>query len=372
MKAKPRHPVAQAPVLKRSRFPLVLAAFAAVIVLLATAYAASRLFVGGRRAGSTAPVDLSKAPPDMKWIPGGEFAMGSDDARSQVNERPSHRVRVAGFWLDEHPVTNAEFRTFVEATGHVTTAEKKPNWEEIKKQVAPGTPKPDDKMLVPGALVFSPPSHAVPLTDLTQWWRWTPGANWRHPEGPGSNIDGRDRHPVVQVSWEDAVAYAKWVGKRLPTEAEWEFAARGGLEGKRYAWGDDAEPRGRHMANIFHGDFPHHQTADDGYAATSPVGTFPPNGYGLVDMAGNVWQWTADLYRADEFSRRAGNEALCDNPQGPTSTYDPADPYSVRRVIKGGSFLCHITYCESYRPSARRGTSPDTGSSHVGFRLAKT
>jgi formylglycine-generating enzyme required for sulfatase activity len=311
------------------------------------------------------------APEGMTWIPGGEFTMGSDDARSQLNERPAHKVRVAGFWMDEHPVTNAEFRAFVEATRYVSVAERKPDWEELKKQVPPGTAKPAESQLVPGALVFAPPSHAVPLNDLTQWWRWTPGASWRHPEGPGSTIDGKESHPVVQMAWDDAVAFAKWAGKRLPTEAEWEFAARGGLEGKRYNWGDEQSPGGRHMANIFHGDFPHHQTGEDGYAATSPVGTFPPNGYGLVDMAGNVWQWTADLYRADEFSRRAGNEAMCDNPQGPTSTYDPADPYAVRRVIKGGSFLCHVTYCESYRPSARRGTPPDTGSAHVGFRLVK-
>jgi sulfatase modifying factor 1 len=341
---------------------------AGAVAALCAATACSR---GAEESSSTRASERGEAPDGMKWIPGGEFRMGSDAATSQLNERPAHRVRVAAFWMDEHPVTNAEFRAFVEATGYVTTAERKPDWEEIRKQVPPGTPKPDEARLVPGSLVFAPPSHAVPLTDLTQWWRWTPGASWRHPQGPDSTLDGRENHPVTQVSWDDAVAYAKWAGKRLPTEAEWEFAARGGLDGKRYNWGDEATPGGRHMANIFHGDFPHRQTADDGYAATSPVGSFPPNGYGLVDMAGNVWQWTSDLYRADEFARRAADETLCDNPQGPTSTYDPADPYAVRRVIKGGSFLCHVTYCESYRPSARRGTPPDTGSSHVGFRLVK-
>jgi formylglycine-generating enzyme required for sulfatase activity len=348
-------------VLKVLRVPAV-----GVVVATALTLACSRTPEQSSPAGP--PPD---APEGMRWIPGGEFSMGSDDGRSQLNERPAHKVRVAAVWMDEHPVTNAEFRRFVEATGYVTIAERKPDWEDIKKQVPPGTPKPDDSQLVPGALVFAPPSHAVALNDLTQWWRWTPGADWRHPEGPSSTIEGRERHPVVQVAWDDAVAFAKWAGKRLPTEAEWEFAARGGLEGKRYSWGDESSPGGRQMANIFHGDFPHHQTSEDGYAATSPVGSFPPNGYGLVDMAGNVWQWTADLYGSDEFARRAGNEALCDNPQGPASTHDPTDPYSVRRVIKGGSFLCHVTYCESYRPSARRGTSPDTGSAHIGFRLVK-
>jgi formylglycine-generating enzyme len=323
----------------------------------------------GQVASGAAPSD---APPGMRWSPGGEFTMGSDDSRSQLNERPPHRVKVNPIWMDEHPVTNADFRKFVEATGYVTTADRKPDWEELKKQVPPGTPKPDETQLVPGSLVFVPPARAVPLTDLSQWWRWTPGANWRRPGGPGSTIDGMDAHPVVHVSWDDALAYAKWAGKRLPTEAEWEFAARGGLEGKRFNWGDEPQPNGRHMANIFHGDFPHRQTAEDGYAATSPVKTFPTNGFGLYDMAGNVWQWTADFYRADEFERRAGNAAMCDNPQGPTSTYDPADPHAERRVIKGGSFLCHVTYCESYRPSARRGTPPDTGSSHVGFRLVRS
>jgi formylglycine-generating enzyme required for sulfatase activity len=311
------------------------------------------------------------APPGMKWVPGGEFTMGSDAPGTQPNEHPAHRVRIRGFWLDEHPVTNAEFRAFVTVTRYVTTAERKPDWEEIRKQVPPGTPKPRDSQLVPGSLVFTPPKEPVPLNDLSRWWRWAPGANWRQPEGPGSTIDGKDRHPVVQVSWDDAAAYAKWAGKRLPTEAEWEFAARGGLDGKRYAWGDEAQPHGRHMANTFQGHFPDHQLAEDGYTGTSPVGTFPANGYGLFDMAGNVWQWTADLYSAEAFVEQA-SQGVCDNPTGPTTTYDPADPYSQRRVIKGGSFLCHDSYCESYRPSARRGTPPDTGSSHVGIRLARS
>jgi formylglycine-generating enzyme required for sulfatase activity len=321
------------------------------------------------RAGSIAAA--GPAPAGMRWVSGGEFTMGTDDPRSMPNERPGHRVRVGGFWIDEHPVTNAEFRRFVEATGYVTTAERKPEWEEIRKELPPGTPKPDDSLLVPGSLVFTPPSHPVPLNDLKNWWTWTPGASWQHPEGPGSTIEGRESHPVVQVSWEDAEAYAKWAGKRLPTEAEWEYAARGGLEGKRYPWGDEFRPGGHYMANTFTGEFPYHQTAEDGFTGTSPVESFPPNGYGLYDMAGNVWQWTADWYRSDEFTERASH-GVCDNPTGPANGFDPTDPYEQRRVIKGGSFLCNPSYCESYRPSARRGTPPDTGSSHVGFRLALT
>jgi sulfatase modifying factor 1 len=307
----------------------------------------------------------------MIWIPGGEFTMGSDDARSMANERPAHRVRVPAFWMDVHPVTNVEFARFVDATGYVTVAERAPVWDEMRKSLPPGTPRPADSQLVPGSLVFVPPGHAVPLDDMSAWWRWTPGASWRHPEGPGSTLSSRERHPVVHVAWDDAVAYAKWAGKRLPTEAEWEFAARGGLEAQRYAWGGEFRPAGRHMANTFQGQFPHHPASEDGFAGTSPVGSFPANGYGLRDVVGNVWQWTADLYREDVFAERAAL-GVCDNPQGPTSTFDPADPYAVRRVIKGGSFLCHVTYCESYRPSARRGTPPDTGSSHVGFRLVKS
>jgi formylglycine-generating enzyme len=307
------------------------------------------------------------APSGMVWIPGAEFTMGTDDVRSFPNERPAHKVQFEGFWIDEHDVTNAEFTKFVEATGYVTTAERKPDWEELKKELPPGTPKPDDSVLVPGSLVFTPTSQPVPLNDLSAWWRWVPGASWRHPEGPGSNITGRENHPVVQVSWYDAMAYAKWAGKRLPTEGEWEYAARGGLDGKRYPWGDEFRPKGKYMANTWQGQFPVTNSAEDGFVGTSPVKSFPPNGYGLYDMAGNVWQWCSDWYRVDAFTELA-SQNVCRDTGGPSESWDPADPNAPKRVVKGGSFLCNPSYCESYRPSARRGTPPDTGTSHTGFR----
>jgi sulfatase modifying factor 1 len=304
--------------------------------------------------------------PEVK-IPGGTFLMGTNDKESFPNERPAHLVQVQGFWMDVHDVTNAEFAKFVEATGYVTTAERPINWEDLKKEVPPGTPKPDDSALAPGALVFTPTSGPVPLNDLSAWWRWVHGANWRHPEGPESSIQGRENHPVVQVSWYDAAAYAQWTGKRLPTEAEWEFAARGGLESKRYVWGDEFKPGGKYMANTYQGVFPVKDTGEDGFIGTSPVGSFPANGYGLYDMAGNVWQWCSDWYRADS-NIEAASKNVCRDPGGPAESYDPGDPYAPKRVVKGGSFLCNPSYCESYRPSARRGTPPDTGSSHTGFR----
>ncbi|HEY8506279.1 MAG TPA: formylglycine-generating enzyme family protein [Gemmataceae bacterium] len=327
---------------------LVAAAFGA-------AYAATVLFDPG-----------PKTPPGMVWVPGGEFVMGTAGDTPHRNEQPAHTVRLDGFWMDETEVTNAQFRAFVEATGYVTTAEKKPDWGEMQKQLPPGTPEPPPEKLVPGSLVFTPPAGPVPTDDASRWWAWTPGACWEHPEGPGSDLTGRDDHPVVHVSWDDARAYAKWAGKRLSTEAEWEYAARGGLAGKRFPWGDDAPTdSGGTKANIWQGTFPNRNTRADGYDRTAPVRSYPPNGYGLYDTAGNVWEWCSDWYRADAYVGRAG---VTVSPKGPETFWDPNEPLVPKRVTRGGSFLCHASYCESYRPAARRGTAIDTGMSHVGFR----
>lgn len=312
----------------------------------------------------------------MMWVPDGEFLMGSDSKLAQPDERPAHKVRIHGFWMGQHHVSNAEFRKFAEATAYLTTAEKKPRWETLEVQLPHGTPRPSDDVLVAGGLVFIGTAGPVSLDDYSQWWRFTPGADWRHPNGPGSTIDGKENHPVVQVSYEDAQAYAKWVGKRLPTEAEWEFAARGGLEQATYAWGNDFAPDGKQMANVWQGRqqqaFPVVSPKAGGALGTSPVGTFPPNGYGLSDMTGNAWQWVADWYRADAFAMAAKAGTPTD-PQGPADSYDPSEPgtpvNAPRRVTRGGSFLCNETYCLSYRPSARRGTDPYTSMSHLGFRL---
>jgi formylglycine-generating enzyme required for sulfatase activity len=319
-----------------------------------------------RRASS--PVD---GPPGMVWVGGGEFTMGTDSDLGWPDEKPAHRARVDGFWMDEHEVTNAQFRAFVEATGYVTTAEKAPRLEEVMAQLPPGSPPPPKENLVPGSLVFTPPAGRVNLDDVSQWWAWTPGANWRHPEGPGSSIEGKDDHPIVHVSWDDAVAYARWAGKRLPTEAEWEFAARGGLDGQPYVWGNDRPSDMRVHANIWQGEFPHQNTAKDGFARTAPVKSFPPNGYGLYDIAGNVWEWCADWYQRDLYRRRAGRGVVV-NPAGPVRSSDPTRPFMPMRVQRGGSFLCNDSYCSRYRPSSRHGCSPDTGMSHVGFRCVMT
>lgn len=320
--------------------------------------------------GAVAAARAAEAPPGMVWIPGGEFRMGSNDAMARENEKPAHRVKVDGFWMDKTPVTNAEFQKFVDATGYVTVAERKPVWEELKKQLPPGTPKPDDSLLVAGSMVFTPSRGPVDLRNMANFWRWVPDTDWKHPEGPGSNLKGRENHPVVQVCWDDAVAYAKWTGKRLPTEAEWEFAARGGQNGNRYYWGDEFRPNGKFMANTWTGDFPYSNSKEDGFAGTAPVGSFPANGYGLVDMAGNVWNWCSDWYRPDTHVEMA-KEMVCPNPTGPLKSFSPVNPYQTERVTKGGSFLCQESYCASYRPSARRGMPPDTGMSHVGFRCVR-
>ena len=299
----------------------------------------------------------------MVWIPGGTFTMGSD--AHYPEERPSHRVTVDGFWMDRSPVTNARFSRFVEATGHTTFAELPPNPAEY-----PGAPR---ELLYAGSLVFVRPPHAVGMNNIANWWQFVAGADWRHPNGPASTIAGLEQHPVVHVAFSDAAAFAAWEGKELPTEAEWEYAARGGLEGAVYAWGNEPTPNGRQMANTWQGSFPHDNTCLDGWEGTSPVDAFPPNGYGLYDMIGNVWEWTSDWYRPSH----GGTKPACcapppRNPLGGTvaESFDPRQPdiRIPRKVLKGGSHLCAPNYCQRYRPAARYPEPIDTSTTHVGFR----
>jgi len=306
----------------------------------------------------------------MVWIPGGEFSMGIEDPRghpeggmqSMDDARPIHRVYVDGFWMDQTDVTNEEFARFVKATGYVTVAERKPRAEDY--------PDAAPENLVAGSVVFTAPDHPVELDNSYQWWRYLPGANWRHPLGPDSNIKGREKYPVVQVAYEDAQAYAKWAGKRLPTEAEWEFAARGGLSGNLYAWGNNFHPHGKWMANTHQGSFPLTDAGKDGYAGIAPVAQFPANDYGLFDMAGNVWQWTSDWYREDYYAQLAA-AGVARNPQGPESSYDASEPTEHKRVLRGGSFLCTSQYCSRYLVGSRGKGEVTSGANHLGFRCVQ-
>ncbi len=293
----------------------------------------------------------------MVWIPAGSFEMGEADPMFP-DAKPVHRVQLDGFWMDKTEVTNAQFARFVNATGYRTVAERPPDPKDF--------PGADPSMLVPGSLVFTPPEGPVSLEQHYSWWRYQRGASWRQPEGPGSSIRGRDNHPVVHVCWYDAVEYAKWASKRLPTEAEWEYAARGGLEQKHYAWGNELQPDGRWMTNIWQGQFPRENTRADGYERTAPAGTYPANGYGLHDMAGNVWEWCSDWYRPDYY-----NISPRHNPQGPDTSYDPNEPAIPKKAQRGGSFLCSDLYCVRYRMGSRGKGALDSGASHVGFRCVR-
>jgi sulfatase modifying factor 1 len=301
-------------------------------------------------------------PPGMIWIPGGTFRMGSDKHYSE--EAPAHRVTVSGFWIDRAPVTNRDFRKFVNATGYVTFAETAPDAKDY--------PGALPHMLKAGSLVFTPPKHPVDLRDWSQWWNFKFGADWRRPYGPRSSISGLEDHPVVHIAYRDAEAYAKWAGKALPTEAEWEFAARGGLDGAEFAWGEELMPGGKPMANTWQGAFPHQNLNSDGYARTSPVMAFPPNGYGLYDMIGNVWEWTTDWWSTRHEAEATKACCIPENPRGgrEQDSYDPLLPKIKipRKVLKGGSHLCAPNYCRRYRPAARHAEAVDTSTSHVGFR----
>jgi formylglycine-generating enzyme len=330
-------------------------------------------------ADAFAPTIPNSAPPPgsppagMVWIPGGEFSMGSGDPTTlphgghdaMPDTRPIHRVYVDGFWMDKTEVTNSEFARFVKATNYVTVAERKPTREEF--------PTAPEENLKAGSVIFAPPPRPVALDDHYKWFTYLPGTSWRHPDGPKSDLRGKEKYPVVHIAYEDAEAYAKWAGKRLPTEAEWEFAARGGLAGKPYAWGDDLRPGDKWQANTYQGNFPveNQDTAEDGYVGIARVGQYAPNGYGLLDIAGNVWEWCSDWYRPDYYGTLAAQGSVARNPQGPTESLDPAEPAEQKRVHRGGSYLCTEQYCTRYMVGTRGKGEVRTGSNHVGFRCVK-
>lgn len=308
---------------------------------------------------------------EMVLIPSGTFMMGaSDNQWALPRESPQHKVKVDAFYMDVHEVTNAQFSRFVDETGYLTIAERPIDWEEMKKQLPPGTPKPADEVLQPGSMVFVAPEQVANLDDFSQWWQWVHGANWRHPLGPDSNLDGKENHPVVHIAYYDALAYAKWAGKRLPTEAEWEWAARGGLNDNLYTWGTEYVETGTPKCNYWTGTFPTENTEVDGYYYTAPVKSYVPNGYNLYDMAGNVWEICADWFDEHYYDSFEIN-APASNPAGPSQSNYAREPFDPKRVVRGGSFLCNDSYCSSYRVSARMPNSQDTGMNHTGFRLVK-
>ena len=308
-----------------------------------------------RAAPPAAPREIT--PSKMVLIPTGTFQMGTNDP-AFADAQPVHRVTVTAFWMDEHEVTNAEFAAFVKATNYVTVAERPLNPKDF-----PGVPV---ESLVPGSGVFTSPSEPVPLDNPLQWWKYVPGASWKHPFGPQSNIDGQENNPVIHICYEDALAFATWAGKRLPTEAEWEYAAQAKQPGLKYYWGNELKPGNKWMANIYQGDFPGNNTAEDGFAGIAPVKSFPPNAYGLYDMDGNVWEWCNDFYRADYYAKSPAA-----NPKGPEDSYDPEEPNAVKRVQRGGSFLCSDQYCIRYRPGSRGKGEVSSGSNNLGFRCVK-
>jgi formylglycine-generating enzyme required for sulfatase activity len=305
----------------------------------------------------------------MVFIKAQTFLMGASDKEGRMDEYPQHKVQLSDFWIDATEVTNAQFKKFVDETGYITTAEKKPDWELIKKQLPAGTPKPSDDVLVAASLVFIAQPIGTSLDNPAAWWTWKPGANWKHPKGPNSNINHKENYPVVHISWDDAQAYCKWAGKNLPTEAQWECAARGGLQTK-YTWGNEEIETGKPKANTWQGIFPSKNTNWDHFEGLAPVKQFPPNSVGLYDMAGNVWEWCADWYREDTYKNQIlkNKKGLIINPTGPNDSYDPQEPNAPKRVVRGGSFLCNASYCKGYRVTARMKTSPDTGLEHTGFR----
>ncbi|WP_298239341.1 formylglycine-generating enzyme family protein [uncultured Algibacter sp.] len=313
-------------------------------------------------------------PEGMVWIPGGVFNQGAvpQDKMAMLHEKPQHPVSVDGFFMDITEVTNAQFSKFVEETGYITIAEREINWEEIKRQLPPGTPKPHDTILKPGSLLFKKTKASVPnLYDFSQWWDWVIGANWRHPNGKDSNIDGKDNYPVVHISYKDALAYCEWAGRRLPTEAEWEYAARAGKNNTIYFWGDDKSKLSK-MVNSWEGEFPVSNTLEDGFERLAPVKSYPANSFGLYDIAGNVWEWTNDWYNTNYYNELKLQNTTINNPTGATTAYNPNNSYIKEKVIKGGSFLCSDSYCASYRVSSRMASDIDSAQEHLGFRTVAT
>jgi formylglycine-generating enzyme required for sulfatase activity len=340
-----------------------------LVSILAFALAAAAAFSAPTAANQAAAP--GSAPAGMVWVPGGEFSMGTDAVNDSLCEMPGltkdslpiHRVQLDGFWMDATEVTNEQFAKFVAATGYVTLPEHAPTKEEF--------PTAPPENLVAGSVIFTHTDGPVPLDNHFQWWSYVHGANWRHPTGPGSDLTGREKYPVVHIAYADAEAYAKWAGKRLPTEAEWEFAARGGADQKLYAWGDELKPGGKWAANIWEGRFPVKDTGEDGFAGLAPVAQFAPNGYGLYDVAGNVWEWCSDWYRPDTYARLKLLGPVAVNPVGPGSSYDPAEPDEKKRVMRGGSFLCTDQYCTRYMVGTRGKGEVNTGTNHLGFRCVQ-